>query len=351
MALTAHALQAVPMELPPARYAASAWEQPGSMYSHPGWPPFPPWGYPGASVYPPSTAPPSELGMAAAGTLKDQRQQALKPPPGNRGERPPNVNVGNLPLPPPVKGNDPCTICGMKYNHAPYPCGFKYPHLAGPRFFPPTPNTSPELQRMYQENVRKMPPGMPLGGCLPDYLDRYREALGPQHCERMARDITNMSATPRVPRLQEFANVACPLGMHPLEYLEEQSNLGYQPALFPNTCSANANTYSSVETAAAFPRSFLQVQPTAVPPAAGQTPAVPPAAMQLPTVPPAAMQPPTVPPALVTVPMPPVPPATMQLPTVPPATATVLQPAPASAAIPAAISRLSPTHPDRQAAA
>ena len=364
MALTAHALQAVPtVEPPPARYAAPAWEQPGSMYSHPGWPPFPPWGYPGASVYPPSTAPPSELGMAAGGTLKDQRQQALKPPPGNRGGRPLNVNVGNLPLPPPVQGTDPCTICGMRYNHAPYPCGFKYPHLAGPRFFPPTPNTSPELQRMYQENVRKMPPGMPLGGCLPDYLDRYREALGPQHCERMARDITDMSAKPRVPRMQEFANMACTLGMHPLAYLEEQSNLGYQPALFPNTCSSSANTYCPTETAAAYPRSFLQVPattvlpPTALP-ATGQLPAVPPALVTVPlpnvpptqvttslppTAPPATGQLPAVPPALVTVP----------LPTVPPVPATVLPPLNAQPTAPpqAATSRLSPTHPDRQLAA
>ena len=297
-----HDSEATPQQQQP--YWPPPMGPPAMLGYHHGYGPHMGYGYAGSDWSMPTYGAPStlpapsmahtEMGMAA-NTIKDERQRGLLNP-GNRqqprrpgwGGRPPAAAAaaGNLPMPPPDKRYQNCEHCGWKTTHFPYVCSYKFPHLASPSFNQPTENTRPELKQMYAEGVRLMPPGMPLGGLLPEWLDRHRQLLG-GHAERIQRDIAKMASNPQAPALvavEEYAGMAlgCAAAVgdddDPDQTWTALQKL-YGKALYPDltpaqkghSSSSSSNCEPHIEYAAAFPMGFLQKEkPPASTPAASQ---------------------------------------------------------------------------------
>ena len=101
---------------------------------------------------------------------------------------------GGLELPPPPDPHANCDTCG-RTSHHPLPCAFRYPHLAPPHFRAPlVDGYRPDLYRIHQEGMRKMPPGMRMGGKLAPWLQRYRQQLTPAHQQRIQDFIASHQA-------------------------------------------------------------------------------------------------------------------------------------------------------------
>ena len=306
----------------PQQYSTSFQRSSSSGYSpYPAYPPQPAYSeYGAASAVAPSRYSGSEYGFVAS-TVRQQRQQAnlqhqgvkLQQPPGLQAAQPrsefpapsapplpqgdqrqpgPMYKVGGLELPPPVKGHNACEYCHWRDNHFPYPCGYQYPWVAGPGFSAPGDNHSPQLHQLFQASSRRMPPGMQLGGLLPDWYERYKDQLSkntaiPQ--QHGAMGIPGYQS--EYPAMVGYGNLDPAL----VAYENARNSLGIREPLFINqqpivvqvTAPPSSSSLGEITTAAsalavaqapaqnleygaAFPRSFLQLpdQSSAVAPAA-----------------------------------------------------------------------------------
>ena len=119
------------------------------------------------------------------------------PPGANRGAAAAGQQVpldGGLEMPPPPDPNANCHHCGRTTHH-PLPCGVKYPHLAPFHVRAPDPNgPRQDLHQMFEEGRRRMPPGMPVGGKLAAWLQRYRQQLSVDHQRRVQGYIDQFQA-------------------------------------------------------------------------------------------------------------------------------------------------------------
>jgi hypothetical protein len=111
---------------------------------------------------------------------------------------------GGLEMPPPPNPHVNCDTCG-RTSHHPLPCAFKYPHLAPSHFRAPlVDGYRPDLYRLHQEGMRKMPPGMRMGGKLASWLQRYRQQLTPAHQQRIQDYIASYQAGNQQAAMAEY---------------------------------------------------------------------------------------------------------------------------------------------------
>lgn len=287
----------------------------GAEWGMVGYTPGPPSVVPSIASSSYSTLPPSasmvagwqpgaDYGMAAS-TVKQMRQQGLQQAaasrspgapfhspqqPGHQGPRgpggagrgggPPAAGQaipldGGLEMPPPPPFNRNCEHCGHA-SHAPLPCAYRYPHLAPPHFKAPRPDGyRPEIFQMYQEAMRKMPPGMQLGGKLAAWLQRYRQQLLPQQQQRVQGFVNALQAAQ--PQPAAIADWEYEYGYSATDRTFEEALYAdsYEPPLFINqpppvfvlprgqNCDGDSNWQ---EYAAAFPLSFVQTGAAQPPP-------------------------------------------------------------------------------------